>query len=72
MFSLMIKYVKGYCIPRINVLQQWPYLISLYKDKDIVHTNSQHKEWYNFYDNQGHWYIHVTIETNIPDKSVQG
>ena len=23
MFSLMIQYVKGYCIPRINVLQQW-------------------------------------------------
>ena len=23
MFSLMIQYVKGYRIPRINVLQQW-------------------------------------------------
>ena len=23
MFFLMIQYVKGYCIPRIDVLQQW-------------------------------------------------
>ena len=40
------------------------YLVSLYKDKDIVHSNSQHQEWHNFYDNQGHWNIQVTIETN--------